>query len=64
MTATLDRPVQIAPPALELRGVGKTFGAGLSAVTALRDIARRRPGEFVCSWHRLASRRCSTSSQA
>jgi sulfonate transport system ATP-binding protein len=49
MTATLDRPVQIAPPALELRGVGKTFGAGLSAVTALRDIDLVvRPGEFVC----------------
>jgi NitT/TauT family transport system ATP-binding protein len=49
MTATLDRPVQIAPPALELRGVGKTFGAGLRAVTALRDIDLVvRPGEFVC----------------
>jgi NitT/TauT family transport system ATP-binding protein len=49
MTATLGRPVQIAPPALELRGVGKTFGTGPTAVTALRDIDLTvRPGEFVC----------------
>jgi NitT/TauT family transport system ATP-binding protein len=35
--------------AVELSGVGKTFGAGGSAVTALRDIDLRvAEGEFVC----------------
>ncbi len=50
MTATLDqRPVQIAPSAVELRGVGKTFGSGPGAVTALRGIDLTvRSGEFVC----------------
>jgi NitT/TauT family transport system ATP-binding protein len=49
MTATVDRSVQLAPPALELRRVGKTFGTGATAVTALRDIDLTvRPGEFVC----------------
>jgi NitT/TauT family transport system ATP-binding protein len=49
MTATVDRSVQLAPPALVLRGVGKTFGTGATAVTALRDIDLTvRPGEFVC----------------
>jgi NitT/TauT family transport system ATP-binding protein len=50
MTATLDqRPVQIAPSAVELRGVGKTFGSGPGAVTALREIDLTvRSGEFVC----------------
>ncbi len=49
MTATLARPARLAPPALELRGVGKTFGAGPTAVPALWDIDLTvRPGEFVC----------------
>jgi NitT/TauT family transport system ATP-binding protein len=35
--------------AVRLSGVGKTFGAGAGAVTALREIDLRvRPGEFVC----------------
>jgi sulfonate transport system ATP-binding protein len=38
-----------ARTAVRLSGVGKTFGAGAGAVTALRDIDLRvRPGEFVC----------------
>ena len=50
MTATVEhRSAQLAPPAVVLRGVGKTFGTGPSAVTALRDIDLTvRPGEFVC----------------
>jgi NitT/TauT family transport system ATP-binding protein len=50
MTATVEhRPAQLAPPAVVLRGVGKTFGTGPDAVTALRDIALTvRAGEFVC----------------
>ncbi len=35
--------------AVDLRGVGKTFGTGTGAVTALRGIDLQvRPGEFVC----------------
>ena len=36
-------------PAVQLRGVGKVFGAGSDAVTALRDVDLTvQPGEFVC----------------
>jgi NitT/TauT family transport system ATP-binding protein len=36
-------------PAVQLRGVGKVFGAGSDAVTALRDVDLAvQPGEFVC----------------
>ena len=50
MTATVEhRPAQLAPPAVVLRGVGKTFGNGSDAVTALRDIELTvRAGELVC----------------
>ena len=50
MTATVEhRPAQLAPPAVVLREVAKTFGTGPDAVTALRDIALTvRAGEFVC----------------
>ncbi len=50
MTATVEhRPAQLAPPAVVLREVGKTFGTGPDAVTALRDIKLTvRAGEFVC----------------
>ncbi|MDT7694424.1 MAG: sulfonate transport system ATP-binding protein [Pseudonocardiales bacterium] len=35
--------------AVRLAGVGKTFGTGAAAVTALRDVSLDvRPGEFVC----------------
>src|SRR3954452_5582898 len=48
MTATIERPVTTTA-AGRLRGVGKTFGTGAHAVTALRDIDLQvRPGEFVC----------------
>jgi NitT/TauT family transport system ATP-binding protein len=48
MTATLDRTVA-ATTAVDLRGVGKTFGTGAGAVTALSGIDLQvRPGEFVC----------------
>jgi NitT/TauT family transport system ATP-binding protein len=48
MTATLERPEQ-ATTAVDLRGVGKTFGTGAGAVTALQGIDLQvRPGEFVC----------------
>jgi NitT/TauT family transport system ATP-binding protein len=48
MTATLERTEQ-ATTAVDLRGVGKTFGTGAGAVTALRGIDLQvRPGEFVC----------------
>ncbi|MBN9099152.1 MULTISPECIES: ABC transporter ATP-binding protein [unclassified Pseudonocardia] len=47
MTATIERTVQTA--AVDLRGVGKTFGTGAGAVTALHGIDLQvRPGEFVC----------------
>jgi len=47
MTATIERTVQTA--AVALRGVGKTFGTGTSAVTALQGIDLQvQPGEFVC----------------
>jgi NitT/TauT family transport system ATP-binding protein len=51
MTSTIERTDarRTGGPALTLRGVGKTFGAGANAVTALRDIDLRvDPGEFVC----------------
>jgi NitT/TauT family transport system ATP-binding protein len=51
MTTTVERTETSRTdlPALTLRGVGKTFGAGPGAVTALRGIDLRvRPGEFVC----------------
>ena len=50
MTATVEhRHAQLAPPAVVLREVGKTFGTGPDAVTALRDIALTvRAGELVC----------------
>jgi NitT/TauT family transport system ATP-binding protein len=50
MTATVEhRSVQLASPAVVLRGVAKTFGAGPGGVTALRDIDLTvRSGEFVC----------------
>ena len=51
MTSTIDRTEaeRTATPALTLRGIGKTFGTGPNAVTALRGIDLQvRPGEFVC----------------
>ena len=49
MTATLSRPVHVGPAAVELRGVGKTFGTGVGAVPALRGIDLTVwPGELVC----------------
>jgi NitT/TauT family transport system ATP-binding protein len=37
------------PESLRLSGIGKTFGTGAAAVTALRDVDLVvRPGEFVC----------------
>ena len=52
MTSTIERAgtrTRTGPPALTLRGVGKTFGTGPDAVTALRDVELRvDPGEFVC----------------
>jgi NitT/TauT family transport system ATP-binding protein len=46
-TGLLDRTVGTA--AIDLRGVGKTFGTGAGAVTALAGIDLQvRPGEFVC----------------
>ena len=67
MTATVEhRPAQLAPPAVVLREVGKTFGTGPDAVTALRDIDAAPCGpasSSACSARRAAaSRRCSTSS--
>jgi NitT/TauT family transport system ATP-binding protein len=51
MTSTIERTDanRTGAPALTLRGVGKTFGAGSGAVTALRTIDLQvQPGEFVC----------------
>jgi NitT/TauT family transport system ATP-binding protein len=51
MTSTIERQDtnRTGPPALTLRGVGKTFGTGVQAVAALRNIDLRvEPGEFVC----------------
>jgi NitT/TauT family transport system ATP-binding protein len=51
MTSTIERTDarRTGGPALTLRGVGKTFGTGANAVTALRNIDLRvEPGEFVC----------------
>jgi NitT/TauT family transport system ATP-binding protein len=50
MTATLDRPSGSTRhrAAVELRGVGKVFGRGPDAVTALTDVDLEvAPGEFV-----------------
>ena len=51
MTSTVERTDtnRTGAPALTLTGVGKTFGSGQAAVTALRNIDLRvEPGEFVC----------------
>ena len=51
MTSTIHRTdaSRTVAPALILRGVGKSFGAGQGAVTALRNIDLEvEPGEFVC----------------
>src|SRR6201999_81738 len=51
MTSTIKRAdaSRTGALALTLRGVGKTFGTGTGAVTALRDIDLQvRQGEFVC----------------
>jgi NitT/TauT family transport system ATP-binding protein len=51
MTSTIERTDarRTGAPALTLRGVGKTFGTGTEAVTALRNIDLQvQPGEFVC----------------
>jgi NitT/TauT family transport system ATP-binding protein len=51
MTSTIERTdaSRTGAPALTLRGIGKTFGTGAEAVTALRNIDLRvQPGEFVC----------------
>ena len=51
MTTTAERAdaARTAAPALRLRDVGKSFGTGAAAVTALRDIDLEvAPGEFVC----------------
>jgi len=46
MTATIERTTTVA---VDVAAVGKTFGTGAGAVTALRDIHLQvRPGEFVC----------------
>ncbi|GAA1305138.1 ABC transporter ATP-binding protein [Pseudonocardia xinjiangensis] len=49
MTATLDRHVGTQHrAAVDLQGVGKVFGRGTSAVTALTEVDLRvQPGEFV-----------------
>ncbi len=48
MTSVLERPVVAQRIAVELDGVGKTFGHGSDAVTALTGVDLRvRPGEFV-----------------
>jgi NitT/TauT family transport system ATP-binding protein len=49
MTATLDSPVGTQHRgAVDLQGVGKVFGRGADAVTALTDVDLRvQPGEFV-----------------
>ncbi|HEX4251962.1 MAG TPA: ABC transporter ATP-binding protein [Pseudonocardia sp.] len=55
MTVTVGRaaerqtPTRQDPAAVRLAGIGKTFGTGATAVTALRDVSLDvRPGEFVC----------------
>ena len=51
MTVTQERAraPRTGAPAVALTGIGKTFGHGDAAVTALRGIDLRvRPGEFVC----------------
>ena len=69
MTSTIERTDanRTGAPALTLRGVGKTFGAGPGAVTALRDIdlqvAAGRVRLPARAPRAAASRRCSTSSR-
>ncbi len=51
MTVQIEkvRPDRVEQTAVELAGVGKTFGSGAGAVTALRGIDLRvAHGEFVC----------------
>ncbi|WP_028938685.1 ABC transporter ATP-binding protein [Pseudonocardia spinosispora] len=49
MTATIEQPLTSGTSSVQLTGIGKTFGTGPTAVTALRDIDLDvRPGEFVC----------------
>jgi NitT/TauT family transport system ATP-binding protein len=55
MTVTIGQPTEQGTPArpgpaaVHLAGIGKTFGTGASAVTALRGVSLDvRPGEFVC----------------
>lgn len=51
MTATLENTAALTHtgPVVELAGVGKVFGRGRAAVTALDGVDLRvRPGEFVC----------------
>ncbi|WP_028926507.1 ABC transporter ATP-binding protein [Pseudonocardia acaciae] len=46
---TKDTRSDAETTAVTLSGVGKTFGSGANAVTALREINLKvRPGEFVC----------------
>jgi NitT/TauT family transport system ATP-binding protein len=48
MTAVLEREVVATQAAVDLRDVGKVFGRGADAVTALTGVDLRvRPGEFV-----------------
>jgi len=48
-TADQRTPSRADGPAVRLTGIGKTFGTGATAVTALRDVSLTvRPGEFVC----------------
>jgi NitT/TauT family transport system ATP-binding protein len=48
MTTMIDRPVQALPATVDLRGVGKVFGHGAGAVTALAGVDLQvQPGEFV-----------------
>jgi NitT/TauT family transport system ATP-binding protein len=49
VTTLLERPIDVAQrSAVELAGVGKAFGRGSAAVTALTGVDLRvRPGEFV-----------------
>jgi NitT/TauT family transport system ATP-binding protein len=51
LTSTIERTdaSRTGDPALVLHGVGKSFGTGSGAVTALRNIdLQLQPGEFVC----------------
>ena len=55
MTTVLDRPVVTQRSAVELDGVGKAFGRGPDAVTALSGVDLR-----VRALPAAARRRCST----